>query len=44
MEPSDFKFFIPVESYEKTAENNRNCYVAKKEHNFKTIEDIDPKS
>ena len=31
MEPSEFKISISVESYdEKTAENDRNCYVAEK--------------
>ena len=29
MEPSDFKIFVSVKSYdEKTDENYRNCYVA----------------
>ena len=29
MEPSEFKNFLSVESYdEKTAENDRNCYLA----------------
>ena len=31
MKASEFKISVPVESYdEKTAENYRNCYVAKK--------------
>ena len=31
MEPSDFKIFVSVESYdEKPAENYRNCYVVEK--------------
>ena len=36
------KIYISVESYdEKTAENNRNCYVAEK-RSFQTIKDLDP--
>ena len=44
MEPSEFKISIVVESYdEKTAENYRNGYVAKKAHSFQIIKDIDSK-
>ena len=44
MEPSDLKMFISVKSYdEETAENYRNCYVARKVYNFKTITYIDSK-
>ena len=39
----EFKISISVESYdEKSAENDRNCYVAEKAYNLQTIKDIDP--
>ena len=36
MKQSNFKISIPVESYdEKTVDNSRNCYAAKKRIAFK---------
>ena len=41
---SELKISFSDESYdEKTAENDQNCYVAKKTHSFQTIKDIDLK-
>ena len=44
MKSSEYKIFNSFESYnEKTAENDRNCYVAKKRFSFQTMKDIDSK-
>ena len=43
-ETSKIEISISVKVFdEKTAENDQNCYVAKKTHSFQTIKDIDLK-
>ena len=43
MKPSEFNFFISVESYdEETVESDRNCYVAEKRIVSKVLKTLIP--